>query len=226
MFFTAKNEDNVIAVIFRTLLLLKVKITLDTIIKYLVPHPDYPTLKSVCDLLNDIHVDNYPLHITEAELFKLEAPFIAHLNEGQGELILIVKINNESVTYADSSIGLNHSKTDKFLETWSSTVILLAPSEKSGDVEYQQKRREDLIKNSIIPFISVLLLLEFSAGMLFRDLFLTGQEPQFKFLILAISKSTGLFFSLLLFKNELNIRTKFADKLCHLSTNTDCNAVT
>jgi hypothetical protein len=225
MFFTSKNEDNVVAVVFRILLLLKVKITRDTIIQYLKPHPDYHSLKSVCDFLNEIRVDNYPLRIDEEELFKLEAPFIAHLNEGQGKLIFISKITNESVTYADSSSGLKHSDTAKFLKTWSRAVILLEPSEKSGEAEYSQKRNEELIKTSIIPFVSVLFFLVCLTGILSGNIF-SEQAPGFKFFILVLTKSTGLFFSLLLFRNELNIRTKFTDKLCHLSTNTDCNAVT
>lgn len=225
MFFTAKNEDNVIAVVCRTLSLLRVKITSDSVILYLKSHPDYPSLKSVCDLLNEIRVENWPIRIDETELFKLETPFIAHLNEGQGKLILINKINNEFITYADSTLGLKRSNTDKFLKTWSRAVILLEPSEKSGEADYSEKKRDELVKNSIIPFAILLFSLICINGLLNGRIF-TEHLPVLKFYILALTKSAGLFLSLLLFRDELNIRTKFTYKLCHLSTNTDCYAVT
>lgn len=225
MFFTSKNEDNVVSVVYRILRFLKVKITFKSVLEYLLPHPNYPTLKSVCDLFNDIHVDNYPIRIDENELLKLDTPFIAHLNDGQGKIILIRKINIRFISYADSRKGFKILETEKFLKTWSKTVILLDPSEISGDVEYPQKRKEEQVKNSIIPFVSVLILLICLSGLFSGNTF-SGQAPELKFFILAITKSIGLFFSLLLFRNELNLRTKFTDKLCHLSTNTDCNAVT
>ena len=224
MFFNRVKEGNVIAVVYRTLSMLKVRIRKASVSRYLQPHPDYPSLKSVCDLFKDIHVDYYPLRIDEKELFSIQTPFIAHCNEEAGKITLIYKISNKRVVYADLDRGKKEISTDKFLDKWSGVVILLELTEKSGEQDYYEKRKDELAKNAIVPFVIFLFCFLCVYGF-FRGFNILGLPPN-KFFILALTKSVGLIFSLLLFQSELDIKIKFTDKLCHIATNVDCYAVT
>jgi len=225
MLFNRQNEDNVITVVYRTLSLYKVKVTPDTVKRYLKPHPDYPSLKSICDLFKEISVDCYPLRLSDTELFNLNEPFIAHLNEGEGKIILVKNADEKSVTYADMPVGWKQIRTEQFLEKWTRVVLLIEPSEISGEKDFSAKRKDALVTNSIIPFLIFLFIVICGYG-LGSDGFQKAFINPVMFFILLITKSTGLLFSVLLFRSELDIRTEFTDKLCHLSTNVDCNAVT
>lgn len=224
MFYNSGNDGNVIAVVYRTLSILKVKIRKVSVRRYLQPHPDYPSLKSICDFFKNFHIDYYPLKMEEKELFGLSEPFIAHCNEGGGKILLIYKIGNKRVVYADSDRGRKEVSTDWFLKVWSGVVILLEPKEKSGEQDYNEKRKDEQVKNSIVPFFIFIFCL-ICVYSFFSGFSVTG-IPQIKFFIIALTKSLGILFSLLLFQRELEIRNEFTEKLCHIATNVDCNAVT
>jgi ABC-type bacteriocin/lantibiotic exporter with double-glycine peptidase domain len=158
MFFNGQKEDNVITVVCRTLSLFEVKVTPYTVKRYLKPHPDYPSLKSVCDLFREIRVDCYPLRISDTELFSLKEPFIAHLNEGAGKIILVRKVDNDKITYTDTPVGWEQISTEQFLTRWSRVVLLPEPSEISGEKDFAAKRKDALVTNSIIPCLIFLFV--------------------------------------------------------------------
>lgn len=225
MLFNAQKEDNVITVVYRALSLYKVKITRDTVCRSLKPNPDYPSLKSVCDFLKEIKVECFPVRIDEQDILKISEPFIAHLNSGGGEIILIKKISDNKITYADSLKGWKQMTADEFLKKWSRVVIFLEPSKESGEKDFAAKRKDALVANSIIPFLIFLFVVICGYGLV-SDGFQKVMVNPLMYFILLLTKSAGLFFSLLLFRSELDIKTEFTDKLCHLATNVDCNAVT
>lgn len=225
MLFTSKNDDNVVAVVFRMITYYGVKITRKSVTEYLKPHPDYPSLKSVCNLFENFNVRNYPLRIDENELFSMKDPFIAHLNSGQGLLVLIYKINRDSVLYADSLKTRKSMKTKDFLEKWSRAVILIDPDHDSFENDYNDKVANSFIRDALIPFLIAVFCLTIIYG-IFENVSLNEQLKGYIFPLLIITKSAGLFFSIFLFIHELDFRTKFADKLCHISTHADCDAVT
>jgi len=68
MLFNSQKEDNVITVVYRALSLFKVKVTPDTAKRYLKPHRDYLSLKSVCDLFKEIRVDCNLIRISEMDI--------------------------------------------------------------------------------------------------------------------------------------------------------------
>lgn len=225
MFFTSKNDDNVVAVVYRMLSYYGVKITRESVTEYLKPHPDYPSLKSVCDLFEDINVRNYPLRIDENDLFSLNQPFIAHLNSEGGLLVFVYKADPNLVLYADSLKARKSMKTNDFLEKWSKVVIVIDPDRDSCEKDYKEKVANSFIGDAIIPFLISIFCLTIIHG-IFENVNLNNPPKGIIFPLLIFTKSAGLFFSILLFIHELDFRTKFTDKLCHISTHADCNSVT
>lgn len=55
-------------------------------------HSQYPTLKSICDTLNEWNVENYPLRYQPEEMRDISAPYIVHFESGGGQLAFVSKI--------------------------------------------------------------------------------------------------------------------------------------
>ena len=169
MLLNTKSTDNVVSVVYRLLAFYNVKTTLNSVNEYLKPHPDYPSLKSVCDYFEDINVANYPLRIDEDDLFNLSEPFIAHMNIGHGQLFLVYKADLNTVLYSDSIKSRKSMKTDDFLTKWSKTVIIIDPDSDSGESDFKTKKAEEIVTGSIVPFFISLFCLTFIYGIFNRS---------------------------------------------------------
>ena len=219
------SRDNVVSVVYRLLTINGVKINLNSVSDWLKAHPDYPSLKCVCDYFEEINVSHWPLRIDENDFFSITHPFIAHLNIGQGQLVVVHKADRNSVNYSDSLKGERNIKTDNFLEKWSKTVIIIDPDSNSGESDYKSRHAQAIVNSAIVPFFISLFCFTLIYGITANSLSI-GKENLLSFLILFAANLTGLFFSILLFIHEIDFRAGFVDKLCHISTHTDCDAVT
>lgn len=92
-------QDNNVFVLARTIRRFGFKVPGKVISDFLLSHPHYPTLKSVCDALKKWNIEHYPLKLESDEIKALELPFIAHLIEGGGLLAFVEKIKDGEVEY-------------------------------------------------------------------------------------------------------------------------------
>jgi uncharacterized membrane protein len=222
LFRTIKREDNVVSSVYRLIKAYKVKISINAVVEFLKPHKDYPSLKSICDFFNEINLENYPVRVEVEDLYSLPKPFLVHVKVQSGRVLVIYKITKEYVIYSDSINGKKVIEIQKFLEHWDGVIIVVQPSKGIAD-SYQKQRYEDLIDKSILPItIFLLIILGLSSSHNFYNL-----ESE-KHLVVSILflHSTGLLFSILLARNEMNLKNQITEKLCHFSTLTDCDAVT
>lgn len=219
------KEDNLTSVAYRALKNYGIKVTFNSISDYIKSHPIYPSLKSICDFFNDNNILNYALRLDESDLINLIDPFIAHLKEAGGKVIMVYSYNKERVVYADSLNGKKMMITSEFLEKWDGVVIVIDPNELSGEADYNDKRKAEIINNALLPAAIFIFVLAALYGIYINKFF--SSPPQGTILLVLISTHlAGLTFSVLLLRQELNLKTKFTDKLCHIATNTDCDAVT
>lgn len=225
LFNTIIKEDNLSIVTFRLLKYYKIKITLNSIIEYLKSHQNYPSLKSICDLLEELKISFYALRINESELFNLSKPFIAHINEDQGKVVVVYYIDKDTVIYTDTFHGKQVISTKMFLRNWNGVVIIIESTEGSKHPDYIEKRKNKIIRNALLPSIVFVFCITIIFGILTNNLLSYGVGNN-HLLVTIITHLIGLFFSLLLCIHELNIKTKFSERLCHISSFTDCNAVT
>jgi hypothetical protein len=220
-----RKEENVTSVVYRILRSAGIKVTFGSIVEYLKTHPNYPSLKSICDFFNEMNILNYALRIDESELYNLCDPFIAHLKELGGKVIMVYSINKENVVYTDSLVGKRKMTQKQFLENWDGVVIVIEPIELSGEADYNEKRKNEIISSALLPSVIFIYSLAVIYGIIINRPFFVGL-PGTSFIALVFTHLAGFTFSLLLLRHELNLRTKFTDKLCHIATNTDCDAVT
>ncbi len=224
MFRSGNKEDNIPTIIYRAFKYHGIGATLGTISDYIGSHPDFPSLKSVIDFFNETHVQNYALKFDERDLENFNHPFIAHLKEGGGRVIFVYSVNTEHIIYADALKGRKIMPKSLFIEKWDGVVIVLEPDELSGEAGYKYKRKVEIINNALLPTTILLFVFAVFYGIFLNNAFSFSQETVLFALVFA--HVAGLTFSVLLMRQELNIKTRFTDKLCHIASNTDCDAVT
>lgn len=224
MLFQIKKEGNVVGVVCCTIKKLKVKVTQTTIKEYLYSHPYYPSLKSVCDAFDKWKIENYALHLDLEEIKGLNNYFIAHRNIGSGQIVLVHQIGKSGVSYSIGENALISEDIETFAKTLSGAVIVFSSTEASGQKDFTLSKQNELLDSLAIPFsiLGALLLLIGFVGASDR---IIDFRYSWKTAVLIFTKLFGLIVSLLLVLHELKVHNPFVDKICHISKNTDCNAV-
>jgi len=220
------KEDNVVFVLQKTAEFLKFKVTRKTVKEFLLSHPYYPSLKSVCDALNKWDIENYPLKLEQEEIKALQKPFIAHLKKGGEYLAFVEEIKNDQVTYFISENKGTTEKFEDFAKKLSGAVVVMQASESSGEKEYRQKRQNEILNKSLLPFgvitLAIMAIFNFVSGFSSENIsFYTG----FLFFGLVLTKIAGLITSIFLVLHELKISVPIADKICNFNSKTDCDTV-
>ena len=223
LFRTLKREDNVVSSVYRLIKAHHIKISITAVAEYLKPHKDYPSLKSICDFFNEINLENYPVRVEIEDIYTLPKPFLVHSKVQSGKVLVVYKITKEFVIYSDSIFGKKVVEIQKFLENWDGVIIVVNPSKGTGSETYLKKWYEDLIDKSFLPItIFLLIILGLSTG----HYFYKAESEKHLVISILFLHSTGLLFSILLARNEMNLKNQITEKLCHFSTLTNCDAVT
>lgn len=219
-----KKEENVVFVLQKAIKHFKIKVTYTTVREFLLAHPYYPSLKSVCDALNKWKVENYPLNLELEEIKTLEMPFIAHLKSGGGHLVFIKEIKNGKVSYYLSGNNIICEVFDTFSEKLSGAVVVMEGNKDSGEKAFRKNRQVEILNKSLLP-LGIFTLIAWGGFALVsnsgKSLILSG----YLFWELLLTMILGLTASVFLVLHELKISTPVADKICGFSSKTDCDTV-
>jgi uncharacterized membrane protein len=217
-------EDNTVSVIQKAISFFRIPVTNGTIKESLKAHPQYPTFKSICDVLNDWNIEHYPLKYEIDEIKDIKTPFIIHFMNGGGQLAFVIKIEDNKVYYFDSYKTKKVNSLDDFSEMCSGAIILICPGEKSGEKEYSKKRQNEILSNAVLPGVigTVILIIIITVLMAFSNGGLLSNKTQY---LLFLTKTIGIVLSVLLVMHEFEVHTSLIDKLCHIHKSTNCNSV-
>ncbi|MDN5213739.1 vitamin K epoxide reductase family protein [Fulvivirgaceae bacterium BMA12] len=217
------NEDNAVAVVKKAIKYYEIPVSNNTIAESLKSHPEYPSLKSICDVFDEWRVDNYPMRMDKTELIETGAPFIAHLNEEGEKLAFVPGLNSDpELKYFDSSGKNKVLDEDVFFERYTGIALFIDPDKNAGEEGYVQKKQVDLLHKSILYLAGIALILFIGYSILsFNDrLSITPVN-----ITLFFTRLIGLGLSLLLVLKDLNIDSNLTDKLCGLHKKTNCNSM-
>jgi uncharacterized membrane protein len=218
------KEENVVFVLQKTIKHLKIKVTYTSVKEFLLAHPHYPSLKSVCDALKKWKIEHYPLNLELDEIKALEMPFIAHLKISGGQFVFVEGIKNNQVIFYISEEKAINEDFEKFSEKLSGAVVVMEASKNSGEKEYQQILQNEILNKSLLPF-SLIALIIFAVFNFISNSFNTFPITGFIFWGLLATKILGLIASVFLVLHELKVHTPLADKICGFSSKTDCDTV-
>jgi len=97
LFFPLSNCERITAEFCK---LINVAIPFKKIRQELEQHPDYPSLLSINDILNEYDVETLPINIIPKDVAKLQAPVIAQIKVDYTTYFTVIsRISNETVTF-------------------------------------------------------------------------------------------------------------------------------
>jgi len=209
--------------------LLKVKYTNDFSNRYFNEHPHKYNLFGLSKMLSDYGVENVATRITDKEkdIATIETPFIAHFG---GDFVVVDKIDQPLNPLKGTSVHYfwNGQKivlpVSQFIEAWTGIVLLAESSEQSIEPNYKEHKKRDrlnFLKKAAL-FSTCCLLLIFAYIHQSLQLSLTHL---FSYTILLSLNLIGIYISYLLLLKQMRVQSQYADKICSLFKQNDCNHV-
>ena len=199
---------------------LQVKITNSTINKALQEHPDYPSLLSINDVLNQFNINTAAVNVEKEKITALPLPFIAHITNKGGGFVTVTDIKDNSLTYYTTKEDYRNTVSvliDEFTKIWSGNTILAEAKCNAGEHNYTLQRRKELLEGIKIPLLFICLLV---CGIATNLVSLT-----IAYSVLVVLKFIGVIVSTLLLWYEVDKTNTTLQKICTAGTKTNCNAI-
>ena len=198
--------------------LLKVRHTKEFSNQYFNEHPHKYNLFGLSKMLSEYGIENAAIRITnkEQDLPEIQTPFIAPFG---GDFAAVHKIKPDKVSLLWR--GSEHElPVAKFIEAWNGIALLAEPPPTSIEPNYREHRKTELlgllIKALLFSAGGFILLLTYLKSALYTTIGLS---------LLLLINLTGIFISWLLMLKHLRIRSQYADKICSLFKQSNCNSV-
>jgi uncharacterized membrane protein len=169
-------------------------------------------------MISEYGIQNAATRITDKEndLANIQAPFIAQFG---GDFAAVHNVAQDTVSFWWRG---NEHVLDiaKFIDGWSGVVLLAEPSAQSIEPEYKNHRKSELMH----LIVKVLL---FSAGgfVLLATYLKGGLYSSIGLTFLLLVNFLGVFIGWLLLLKHQRISNQYADKICSLFKQSDCNNV-
>ena len=181
-------------------------------------HPHKYNLYGLSKMLSDYRISNAATRIEnkENDLFNIVCPFVAHFG---GEFVAVYKVETDKVHYLRNGSKLSISVAD-FIKSWSGIILLAETSSESSEPDYYEHRKKELLnlaQKSVLWLAGLFILaLVYIHGKTYTNL---GTS------LLIFVNLTSIFVCYLLVLKQLNIQSRYVDKICTLFSQSDCNNV-
>ena len=207
--------------------LLQVKVTATTLTREIEEHPDYPSLLSISDVLNNHGVENMGIRVDPQKLEELPCPFITQIRgiKDKADFFTVVKeVSENTVHFFDEEKRRWTSLAkENFLKGWSGVVLLAEAKEDAGEKDYNKKLKEESRKNTIqylsafcIPVIVII------TGLITLVQFGTSALLPFIFSVLTLA---GAITGGLLLWYELDQHNPVLQQICSAGKKVNCGAI-
>jgi Protein-disulfide isomerase len=186
--------------------------------KYFNEHPHKYNLFGLTKMLSEFNVENAAWRIKNKEegLSDLEAPFIAHTGS---DFVIVKKIMPQQIRYVWNEKEITVS-LEEFYKSWTGVVLIAEPGRASQEPEYEKHKIQERIhrlKKAGLFICSVLLL---------SILYMSHPErADMGFNLLLLINIIGIYISYLLAQKQMKVQSVYADKICSLFKQSDCNNI-
>ena len=198
--------------------LLRVKHTKSYSERFFNEHPHKYNLYGLSKMLSDYGIENGTTHIKDKknDIKEIQTPFIAHYGR---DFAVVNEVTPEHVSFLWK--GLKHSMpVAKFVTAWSGIALLAESSPSSIEPDYKKHR-----KSALLQFLIKILLFCAGGFILLATYWKTSIYLNFGVSILLLLNLAGIFISWLLMLKHLHIQSRYADKICSLFKQSNCNSV-
>lgn len=211
-----KADENGIAVVQNLIKILGVKVTSNSI-SQIKSDPQYPNLASLSNSLFSWNINSMAVKLVASQLAEIPYPAIGHLNKNGGHFVVLHKHEQNVIQYIDPEVGLVKEPIEGFSKIWTGVALLVEANEKSGEENYEVKRKGEIFDQvriiSLFVFLSLFALTPFA---------FIGFKPE---LLLWLAKVCGTALSVLLLLNQFNVSSTWIKSICHIGKKSDCDSV-
>ena len=201
---------------------LDIPVTRTSIISELQKHPD-SGLIAFSDLLDKWNVPNaaYEVSVTELIDSEIPLPFIACFRKS--EFVLVTEKNDSQFVLLNDRWH-NHSLSfNDFKSKYQGTILAFQKDEASGEPDYNDKRRKEVIESLRTPSVIAGGLLLFILCLLINHNNLATFSWQIGLLMLL--KILALVASVFLLLQSIDANNPLMKKVCGSDSNKNCNAI-
>jgi len=212
------SYNNIEASVIKLLKASAIHVNSDTIIDELEKHPDYPSLLTISDVLNNFNIKNNAFRLEPGELQQIACPFIVHTSSNGGDFVVVNQIDADTVVVSSEKWNKHKIKLGDFQKTFKGIVLTIDPS----DVKLPEKTFTTTLNQIKTPLAITGLLLILVAALVYHTDYFAGYTWQI--LLLTLFKTAGLITSVLLLVQAIDGDNPLIQKLC-TGANTNCKAI-
>ena len=217
-------NDNVIASTVHLISQLQIKVATSSIRDVILKNSNYPSLLAISESLNYWKIDSEAYQLDKGKLGILPTPFIAQLRDNNGQLVVVKKVSDDTVTYVNDGGAEQLVSNLEFLGRWNGVALLAEASEHSGQKDYEKiLAQEKLKRNWITAFISLIIFASLT------QFFITASKLSSGNLIYNIGiwlfTLCGTIFSSLLLWHEYDENNTYLKKICSINKKANCNSI-
>lgn len=191
--------------IYRWLRLMKIPVSKAYLKQQLLSHPDYPSLLSITDTLDELNIENGAFVVEKEKIKEMPVPFLAHTGKRGGEFELIT----DCTKYID--------KNPDFGKQWDGIAVVAEKPERFDNTENKHMLLQEKRKRQVLWFF-----IFFISGL---SLFSVANNFSWQYAGLLLTTIAGLSVAVLIAEHELGISNEFTEQLCAAGKHTDCDAV-
>ena len=142
------NIRKILSNVFKNL---DIKYTKTYITEYFNTHPNFPSLKSITELLSEYNIESLVIKIDYKKLDQITFPAIALLEDNKQKYFVAIKnVAEGQIEYFDSNNNVVIEKIIEFNNKWSGKIILIEKKSNSKEPNYiKNYQKEYLLKNRI-----------------------------------------------------------------------------
>ena len=194
--------ENVDRNLYQYLRYLNINVSKSYFEKLILSHPDFPSLLSLSDGMQQLGIQHYVANVSSTELENIEYPYLVHVDSNGGELLLIKKSNDLI--------------NEQFSTKWTGIIIKAEYSEIKDESNNIQ-----IIKDKNTKIIYVLLATILFGGSFSAVLF-SKTETNILFYFISL---VGLAIAVLLVSKDIGVKYERIEILCNSGSRANCDDV-
>ena len=181
-------------------------------------HPHKYNLYGLSEMLLNYGIQNAATQIEDKEndIFNIEPPFVAHSG---GSFVTVEKVDSNNVHFSSNDTKLS-APVSNFIKSWSGVILLAETSPESGEPDYHEHRKKDIIHTAQLSILALAVILILGVTYMDRALY---TDWGISWLLLV--NFAGIFVCSLLVLKQLHVQSRYVDKICTLFSQSDCNNV-
>lgn len=217
------TEKNAFEATNMLLYLSKVRVTARSLRNALWQHPDFPSLSALSDVLTDFNVPNMATRLAPDRLSEIPLPALAHLQIDGGIFAPVRKVGS-TIEWLHTQRGWQTDTYNDFVHIWTGVALLAEPNDTSGEQDYVNNRRREIVASLRIPFIVSAILLCLGV-VLWNLLQKFPLDSNLSYYGLLATKLLGTIVSGMLVWYGIDSQNSFLQKVCQINRHSNCQNI-